>query len=201
MTGRDRPLRMFVALYLPDDVRTFLAGLQYRLARLGVKGAFPRPENLHLTLKFIDAMLPQRVDDVLYCMEKAVFHIPAFTLSASGIGVFPSIKHPRVIWSGIRGQTDVLGLLAAHLDRQLFDSLNIPIENKRFSPHLTLVRVKGAVDPRTMVQWIQEFENIHSPEFRVSDIRLFKSDLNPSGAIHYQLGSIPLDFSMGTASH
>ncbi len=201
MTDRERPLRVFVAVNLPAGVRTFLAGLQHRLARLDVKGTFPDPETLHLTLTFIKSLPPVRVDDVRVCMEKAVSRIPFFSLSASGIGVFPSIKHPRVIWSGVRGQTDILGTLAAHLEQQLFESLGIVFDKKRFSPHLTLVRVKNDISPRAMVQLIQKFENAASQEFLVSDIRLFRSELSPSGAIHYPLGSVSLVSSPVTASH
>ena len=113
-------------------------------------------------------------------------------LSAVGIGVFPSVKNARVIWAGIRGHTDLLENLAVQLNKALNEQLGLKLEKRRFSPHLTLVRVKQKIAPAKMVQLLEKFTEDQSDKFFVSDLNLFKSELKANGAIHSKIFSVPI---------
>ena len=191
MNNDSNHIRAFIAISLPKELKKFLKDLQGQLQTSGLKASWPKPETMHLTLKFLGNINISKLDSFRTCMMKAVTGISIHTLYASGIGVFPSVKKARVIWSGTRGQTDVLEKLANRLEVILFEDMGIKKENKRFSPHLTVARVKKPIFPKTMIKLLQEFKDFHSEEFFVSEIKLFQSELSSSGAIHKTIFSVP----------
>lgn len=192
MKGSGTHIRAFIAAGLPEEVKTVLQDLQGQLRKSGIKASWPSPDTMHLTLKFLGNIGMDQVEGIKRCMEKAVAGIPVHSLSASGIGVFPSVKRARVIWSGTRGQTDVLERLALELDRGLFNALGFFQETKRFFPHVTLARVKQSVPPKKMIQLLQVLAAFHSDPFSVSRIHLFQSELSSQGAVHRRMYSTPL---------
>ncbi len=145
-------IRAFIAISLPEGIKNYLKDLQKKLQKSGIKASWTRPEAMHLTLKFLGNISVSKIDPIKKCMEQTRTGILGHTLSASGIGVFPSAKNARVIWSEIRGQTDVLEKLANRLELILFEDMGIKKENKRFSPHLTIARIRQVVFPKTMVK-------------------------------------------------
>lgn len=177
-------IRAFIAISLPEGIKNYLKDLQKKLQKSGIKASWTRPEAMHLTLKFLGNISVSKIDPIKKCMEQTRTGILGHTLSASGIGVFPSAKNARVIWSEIRGQTDVLEKLANRLELILFEDMGIKKENKRFSPHLTIARIRQVVFPKTMVKLLYEFKDFKSEDFLVSEIKLFQSELKPSGAIY-----------------
>ncbi|MFA5903008.1 MAG: RNA 2',3'-cyclic phosphodiesterase [Desulfobacula sp.] len=191
MTGNRQHIRSFIAIKLPDFIKLSLQVLQVKLSKSGIKASFPNPETLHLTLKFLGDILPGELDAVEKCMEKAVAEINPHTLFASGIGVFPSVKHTRVIWSGIRGETDILEKLVDELDAFLLKDMGIKREEKRFSPHLTLARIKERIPQDFIIKTIKDFENFCTPGFSVIGISLFQSKLISSGAVHREITFTP----------
>jgi len=135
-------IRAFIAISLPKEIKKFLQDLQGQLKKSGVKASWSNPETTHLTLKFLGNININKLDSIKRCMMKAATGIPAHTLSASGIGIFPSVKNARVIWSGTRGQTDILEKLVRYLEEILFEDLEIAKGTKRYSPHFTIARIK-----------------------------------------------------------
>lgn len=127
-------------------------------------------------------------------MEKAVSGIPPHRLCASGLGVFPSVKHARVIWSGIRGEAQYLRPLVSALESLLFQSPGISKETKRFTPHLTLARVKPGTSPDRILSAVMAFQDFQTPDFSVPGISLFQSELSSSGAVHRKIGFAPFQF-------
>lgn len=191
MTGNRQPIRSFIAIKLPDFIKFSLQVLQVKLSESGIKASFPNPETLHLTLKFLGDILPGDLDAVEKCMEKAVARINPHALFASGIGVFPSVKHTRVIWSGIKGETDILEKLVHELDAFLLKDMGLKREEKRFNPHLTLARIKERIPQDFIIKMIKDFENFCTSDFSVIGISLFQSELMPSGAIHREITFTP----------
>ncbi|MCK5162369.1 MAG: RNA 2',3'-cyclic phosphodiesterase [Desulfobacula sp.] len=184
-------IRVFIAFPLPKETKNFLQGLQGQLKKSGIRASWTKPATMHLTLKFLGNVNINKIDTIKKCMIRAVTGVSNHTLSASGIGVFPSVKKARVIWSGTRGRTDILERLAKRLEAILFKDAGIKKENKRFSPHLTLARIKQPISPKTMIKLLQEFKDFCSEDFLVSEILLFQSELISSGAIHTPIFTAP----------
>ena len=195
MRDDHQQIRSFIAVEIPDTVKNSLQDLQERLSKSGINAAFSNLETLHLTLKFLGEIPLDDLGLLEKSMEKAVTGILPHRLFASGVGVFPSVKHARIIWSGIRGETHCLETLAAGLESFLFKEMNLKKEKKTFRPHLTLARIKHKISPDFIVTMIKTFKNFQTPGFSVSGISLFQSELSSFGAVHKRIYFTPFRIS------
>ena len=174
-------IRTFIALELPATAVSLLQEVQQELKQLKIRARWVRPENIHLTLKFLGDINPDDVGKISDAMAAAAADISPVTLSIGGIGVFPGIKRPRVIWIGLGGKVQDLLALQGRLETEL-DTLGFPMENRAFKAHLTLGRIKQAAHPEVIRQLMGQYAGLDSDEFTCDQIILFKSDLKPSGA-------------------
>lgn len=179
-------IRTFIALELPPAVTSLLQKAQQELKRLKIRARWVRPENIHLTLKFLGDINPDHIDKIGVAMVGAAIESPPVTLTVRGIGVFPGIKRPRVIWMGLGGDIRSLLALQSRLEQELAGA-EFPKGKRSFKAHLTLGRIKQAVNPAVIRQMISEYASLQSDEFTCDQVFLFKSDLKPSGAVYSKL--------------
>ncbi len=187
----EKEIRCFIAVSLPDQTKKWLSSCQRQLQDTKMNASWPKPATLHLTLKFLGLTPIDRIREIKSCMTRITARMHPFCLYASGLGVFPSVKRARTLWAGIRGQTDHLEKLAKDLDHELLNAVGLKTEKGRFSPHLTLARVKHPLSPKKVISLMQDFEKLRSDEFHVMKIDLIKSTLTRHGAIHEILFSVP----------
>jgi 2'-5' RNA ligase len=181
--------RAFIAFDLPERILSFLAKVQQGLKAYGFKVKWVRPENIHLTLKFLGNTDTADTDKILGAISNAVKNTEPLSLAVEGIGVFPDVRRPRIIWAGLKGQMEVLLELQRALDGYLM-SLGFPKETRPFRGHLTLGRIKGRIRSAQMDKAVQKFEGFESDPFKVNEIFLFKSDLKPTGAVYSKVRSV-----------
>ncbi|MCP4022560.1 MAG: RNA 2',3'-cyclic phosphodiesterase [Desulfobacteraceae bacterium] len=186
MSGSSEQMRVFIALFLPEYIRLFLKKLQTDIKSQGFKASWPRVGNMHLTLKFLGNMDINEISTITSTMSEAANDCSKVTLKAAGIGLFPSIKKARIIWSGIQGQTDVLQNNHTVLEK-LLEINGFKKEKKRFHPHFTLARLKKPISPKVLVKLIQQYQNYQSEDFNVESMGLYQSDLTSSGAVYTKL--------------
>lgn len=179
-------IRTFIALELPPAVINLLREVQQELKRLKLGARWVRPENIHLTLKFLGDINPDDIGRIGDAMIGAAADIPPLTLSVRQIGVFPGIKRPRVIWIGLGGNIQELLALQGRLETEL-DTLGFPREKRAFKAHLTLGRIKQAANPDVIGRMMRQYASLSSEEFTCDQVTLFKSDLKPSGAVYTKL--------------
>lgn len=186
-------MRLFVALEIPAAVRDRLGALlgDLRAAATSAGDKRPRwvrPENLHVTLKFIGEAAPEKLEALRGALT-AVRCAAAVEMSFRGLGFFPSEKRPRVFWAGILGP-ESLSRLAHDIDDALA-ALGIPRETRPFSPHLTLARFEPpGLHEKLRVAIAQE----GAREFgscRAREFHLIESKTKPSGAEYTVLHSFP----------
>ena len=186
-------MRLFVALQIPDSTRNDYAALIDDLRRLDAKASpkkpkWVRPENLHVTLKFIGHIDPRKLDSIRTALTNA--RSPQeVRLRFRNIGFFPNAKRPRVVWGGMES-SDNLAPLAHAIDRQIA-TLGFPAEERVFTPHLTLARLDPpgiAPDLRNAIEKhaTRDFGVLHTSEFH-----LIESKLKPSGAEYTTLQTFP----------
>jgi len=185
-TGHQNQIRIFVAIPIPENIRLFLHRVQVELRQEQVNASWVKSASMHLTLKFFGEMTKEKVKGIIRAMKTTAITCPPFTLYAGGVGVFPGIKKARVIWSGVRGRIDQLGMLQRALENN-FEHQGIKRSTKQFSPHFTLGRFKNKVDNRVLEDILQKFQAYESDPCLVKSMVLFKSDLNSSGAVHTPL--------------
>jgi RNA 2',3'-cyclic 3'-phosphodiesterase len=177
-------VRLFVALQIPDPIRNDYAALLDELRRFDAKASakkpkWVRPENLHVTLKFIGHTDPAKLDAIVAALA-GVRSPHEIRLHFRGIGFFPSAKRPRVVWGGMEASEN-LAPLARDVDQQVA-TLGFPAEERAFTPHLTLARLDPPVIAPELHAAIEkhlarDFGELHSSEFH-----LIESKLKPTGA-------------------
>jgi 2'-5' RNA ligase len=178
--------RAFIAIDLPESVRSFLSEAQEALKLNGFRVKWVRPQNIHLTLKFLGNTASADTDKIVAAMTLAVNNCPVVSLAAKGIGVFPDVRRPRIIWAGLNGQLEILANLQQALDAHLAD-LGFSRETRAFKSHLTLGRVKGKIVSARMKAAIDKLTEFESESFEINQVILFKSELRPSGAVYTQV--------------
>lgn len=187
-------IRTFIAFKLPYNTVSSISNLQEGIRSYGFKVRWVRPENIHLTFKFLGNIDKAHAEKVGRAMSESVEGHTPVLLAVKGIGVFPDIKRPRVVWVGVTGQIDLLVKLQKRLDKKL-EEIGIPRENRQFKSHLTLGRVKEKVDPEKFIEAMKEFEGFESETFILDRIILFKSELRPAGPVYTKLMSAHLKVS------
>jgi len=184
-------IRAFIAIRLPESVLQAMGQAQETLGRLGRGIRWVRKEGIHLTLKFLGDVDRDDVEKIQIAMERASEGSSSFVLAGEGIGVFPDLRRPRVIWIGLSGDLQVLLALQAHLDSQL-KGLGFPKEKRPFKGHLTLGRVKGRPDTTRLREALEGLRRFQTDAFTVQSVALFQSTLRPQGAVYTKLTEVPL---------
>jgi 2'-5' RNA ligase len=187
-------LRAFVAVETPEAVLTALATVQSDLKR-HLRARWVRPGSMHLTLKFLGDLPAGRVPSVADAVQAAAGAHSRFSLAASGIGVFPGLRRPRVIWTGFSGRTQMLSDLQRSLEERLA-ALGFPPEKRPFRGHLTIGRFSEPVDPERMAEVLNSYESRTFGEFAVKELVLFQSDLQPAGPVYTALARAALKESI-----
>jgi 2'-5' RNA ligase len=182
-------LRLFVAVELSQDVHDRLCKLITELKAHGSKSArWVKPENLHLTLKFLGDTPPQSLAGVKAAIQSVCASTEAFQLNVRGSGAFPSLKQPRVLWAGLEADSHLKDL-AAGLDASL-EKLGYKKETRPFSPHLTLARIAYPEDSPAFEKTMKALLAAKDKDFGSVNIRritLFQSTLAPGGSIYTPL--------------
>jgi 2'-5' RNA ligase len=181
--------RAFIAIDLPESIKSFLSDVQEALKTYGFRVKWVRPQNIHLTLKFLGDTATADTDKISEAMTLATRNCPIVSLKAKGVGVFPNARRPRVIWAGLNGQVEALANLQQTLDALLAD-LGFARDTRAFKSHLTLGRVKGKIASDRMKAAIDKLKEFESESFETNQIILFKSELRPTGAIYTKVQSI-----------
>ena len=186
-------IRLFVALELPQDVRTRLAALAG-----GVPGArWLLPEQMHITLRFIGAVDGARFADIRISL--AEISAPPMVLAIAGVGLFGSLRQPRLLWAGITPDAPVIAL-HDKIERRLI-GCGLEPEGRKFRPHVTLARIKRTRAAK-VTTFLQQHDGLYIPGIEVTRFALYSSFLSASGAIYRIEQTYPLsDMSVELTGH
>lgn len=140
------------------------------------------PEQLHFTLKFLGEQPEERVSDAISAARKAAVLCSPFEIALGGLGGFPTVMRPRVVWVGTASGAEPFIELAARLDREL-SKVEFAPESRPFVPHLTLARTKSREGEQAAAQAIEQAGEVgdFEPE-RVDRFVLMQSQLSRTGA-------------------
>ncbi len=188
-------LRAFIAVELGAEAASAVRTLQRELTDAMPRGAvrWAKPDQLHLTLQFLGNVAADRVEALKDSLAAALAGNPAFTLRLDPIGAFPSLRAPRVIWVGLAGDVPALAALQGRVADAIRD-FGDHTETRDFHPHLTLGRVNRG-DPwkaRVLETVIASQPPPPPAAWRVDEVRLFRSELQPSGAVYSVLARFAL---------
>jgi len=190
VSGPDRDLRAFVAIELPEDLKEHIYSRTRSLREVARSVKWVPAENLHITLKFLGSTEAKLLPAIEEALRTAAAGHGAFEMAFAGAGAFPGVQRPRVVWAGVEVPEGLAGL------QRDVESALVPLgfepEDRPFSPHLTLGRVKQPLRGGVLGREIGALEGESFGSFRVEGVSLMKSTLSPAGARYERLFSVPL---------
>jgi len=191
-------LRAFIAVEIPPAIQQAIDSETESLRRaLGPGRVRWVPcENLHLTLKFLGDISPANVTLLTVMLTAEAGRVTPFPLRVSGLGSFPTPKRARVLWVGLHAPAGLAAL--QHGIESAAAKLGYAAEERPFSPHLTIGRVRQQVtagDQQAIWKALERTQVGDLGEAEISAVHLYKSDLKREGAIYTRLFSAPLKLS------
>jgi RNA 2',3'-cyclic 3'-phosphodiesterase len=142
-------------------------------------------ENLHITMRFLGDISPSMAERVVYALKGVKFE--PFAASLHGIGVFPKMSFPRVIWAGVKKGEDNLIDIYRQLETGL-DQVGFRPEHESYTPHVTLFRVRSGRHRESLVEVLLKNQETEFGEFDIRAIQLKRSILTPKGPIYSTIG-------------
>ena len=187
---KDR-IRTFIGISLSSSV---LAGIEksVRLLQSEWEGVrWVETKNLHVTLKFLGDISLNDLPQLIRAITQSVRQTDSFDLTFQGFGVFPNRQSPKTIWIGCREGSEALGQLAETINEGLVP-LGFPKEARRFSPHLTIGRVKKAAPDSPLIPLLEAQQHRLFGSCSVSEVQVISSELTRRGPIYDELATISL---------
>ena len=183
-------MRTFIAIELPEGIKRKISEVQEPLKKTDAFVSWVKPKNIHVTLKFLGEVPEEKIEEVFLATEKALEGAKPFSMSLKGMGGFPNLRRPRVIWIGAGSGQEELSGLAKRIEEEM-EEIGFPRERRKFSAHFTIGRVKS---PRNVEQLAQlvESTDFQTEEIQVTEVVVMKSQLDPAGAIYTPLKKVRL---------
>jgi 2'-5' RNA ligase len=181
-------MRLFVAIDIPAEIKDALHCFVSHL-RPTAKIGWSSVDNLHITTKFVGDWPEPRLDE----MKRTLASVPVngpIDIIVTGLGWFPNPRRPRVFWAGVEGGEPLRAL--AQATEQAVARLGVPIEERAYSPHLTLARIREAVSLECLHQTVESFPagcGFNFGTFSATQFFLYLS----AGGKYTQLAGFPLD--------
>jgi 2'-5' RNA ligase len=187
-------LRAFIAVEIPLAIRQGVCQATSALQNeIGPLVRWVPIDNMHLTLKFLGDVSPSNVDMLTQMLRAEADLFDCFELHLHGLGSFPNPKRPRVIYIGIQAPA-ALETLQRGIE-SASRRLGYESEERGFSPHLTIGRVKQNItgtEQQRIRRMLEETKIDSLGSARVNSVHLYKSDLKPTGSVYTRLFSAPL---------
>jgi 2'-5' RNA ligase len=177
-------MRTFIGVPLSPAIRDRLVALQAQFAETGVDVKWVELENLHVTMLFLGEVDAREVLTVCKTVERVTTAMEPFVMRVAGIGCFPNPRRPRTIWAGIEEGSQQLV--------ELHDALEVPLmeqgcyrrEERAFTPHITLGRVKGESDTRVLAEAMKQQADWFAGQMTVTEIHVLSSELKKDGPVY-----------------
>jgi RNA 2',3'-cyclic 3'-phosphodiesterase len=185
-------VRSFIAVDVGDEVRRKAAALQQQLARTGANVKWVAPDAMHLTLLFLGELDDRDILPVCRAVEKVAATEPGFPLRVSGVGAFPNTRRPKVVWGGVTDGAEPLRRLYTALEAKLLDLGVYRKEERDYTPHLTLGRVKNEADGFALAPELTKLLAWDGGRAMVNEVLVFSSELRRDGPEHTVLGRAEL---------
>jgi len=179
-------VRCFIAIEMNEAVQELAIAAQQRLREYGAGIRWVRPEQIHITLKFLGEVPDQKVVRVAGAMAAVAEATPPFRIEVGGIGCFPPRGWVRVVWIGLRDPSGELGRCFDRCEAQM-SRLGFAREGRGFSPHITIGRVRKGSNLAALRSAIETIDLPGTCSFEVDELVLFQSVLGPKGPTYTAL--------------
>ncbi len=187
MPGR----RIFAAIELTDDTRHAIAAYidELRSKFGGVRVGWEKPEKLHITLKFLPKAAEDEMAGLQAAADKVAVTTRPFTAQIVRTGLFPNAKKPRVLWLGIGNDEGRIARIGREIDQEC-QKLGSPAEKRRFTPHLTIARIREPHKGIGLTAFHSQ-KSFPPVAFDVNELVIYESTLSPAGSVYRVLSRHP----------
>jgi 2'-5' RNA ligase len=184
-------IRAFLAAELSEYLIQALDRIQTELRSCGAEVRWVKPDNIHLTLHFFGNIGHDEVEDVCRQMTKVASATKPMKVKVEGLGAFPSLSNPKVVWVGISDASGMLTVLQSAVIREL-SLMGYKMDKRPFHPHLTLGRLRLPAGKGGLREALKNGKDARIGDWEVKGMTLFRSDLRPTGPEYTRLRVIPL---------
>ena len=183
-------MRLFIAVEISEEIKAELVKIVDKLKEAKAEVKWVRPEGMHLTLKFLGEVGEERKEIVGNILEKVSIARP-FTVTFQGLGVFPNLNNPRVVWVGIEKGREELKKINGELEKLLAEA-GFPKEEREYESHLTLGRVKSGYNKAALAKKLSAEGPLTLAPLKVEKIILMESILKREGAEYRRVKEVYL---------
>jgi 2'-5' RNA ligase len=184
--------RLFIAIDISEQARSLVASRIDQLKRrfTNVRVSWTKPENLHLTVKFLGDVEESRITELVKMVAGAASALSPIQAELNGPGVFPSERKPKVLWLGITDPQGSIRMAAAVIEKAC-EKIGFAPELRPFRPHLTIGRIRAprAANELARAHIQMSFEKI---AFEVPELVLYQSELRPTGSVYTRVAGFEL---------
>jgi RNA 2',3'-cyclic 3'-phosphodiesterase len=188
-------IRTFIAVNLADAVKRNLASLQEQLGRNAGNVKWTPVENMHLTLLFLGEVGQLEVVQICRTVQARARKHTRFILEAEGLGAFPNLRRPKILWGGLTGGVAELQSLHADLEEALLELGCYRREDRGYTPHLTLGRLSHDERAEDWARILAQHADWRGGTSPVNEVLVMSSDLHRDGPQYSVLGRAPLSQS------
>jgi 2'-5' RNA ligase len=185
-------MRTFISIELPDNIKDNIEKSIGEMKLMLSPIKWVDKKNLHITLKFLGWVVDDKMGDMISSVTDIAKDFGSIKINFAGLGVFPNAKHPRVIWVGTNKGNDRVKELAEKIDARLSSEGYRKEEEREFSPHLTIGRIKEKIDVEPLGKFMEKNATTEFGGFTADHISVMKSTLRRSGPIYEELKQVRL---------
>lgn len=181
-------VRAFIAFDIDDDeILRGLLKVQSRLSQCGADLKLVKPQNIHITMRFLGDIRLDVVEQISLEMEKIDF--APFEVKIQGVGAFPTHRYARIIWAGIKDESQILSSIFKQLE-PLILQFGFKPDIKGFSPHSTIARVRTGRNKGELIRCLKEFTDFQFGILKLRCLKLKRSVLTPRGPLYSTLKEV-----------
>lgn len=181
-------IRAFIGVDISDEIRKKAVALQQQLARTGAEVKWATPESMHITLLFLGEVDERDILPICRAVATVAGREPPFPLRVSGIGAFPTLRRPKVVWCGITDGAQELRNLYGLLEAEMLKLGCYHKEERGYTPHLTLGRVRSEADGFTLAPDLPKLLTWDGGRTTVNEVLVYSSELRREGPEYAVLG-------------
>jgi len=176
-------VRTFIAIPLNSHIREVLIETQDHLKKLDCNIKWVKPENIHLTLKFLGDVKQKRIDTIKQILDDLFRDTDPLTMELTQVGAFPNIDHPRILWIGLNDNDQSLAQIVSNLENNL-GKAGFKKEDKPFSPHITIGRIRSPKNLKPLSEAINNYSLPDGIAQTIDHTVLYQSTLTSQGPIY-----------------
>jgi 2'-5' RNA ligase len=177
-------VRTFIALDPGEAIRDRMVSLQENLARTGADVKWVEPANLHVTMLFLGEVDDRDLAAVCQAAQEATAKHKAYELSVDGTGCFPNMRRPRIVWIGVGKGADETRALHASLEAPLLDLGCYRREDRPFTPHVTLGRIRSEKPMDQLAAALVKRKDYDAGAITIREVQVMSSELSSNGPVY-----------------